>query len=1281
MTGRTSLAVSYAAQRSATGYTAHAWEYSTNGTNWIPVQVVNPIPAAFGTITLTTITGLDNAADAYLRFSASGATAVAGNNRLDNIQLSASVATDSDGDGIPDTVDGCQATSVVTGSPLFLSAACGAVPGAFLSFTSTNGLQVAVAVETCPAGSSCAGGTAPAVACAAGSFSSATGASSCASCAAACASGSAETQACTSTTDRVCAEDSDGDGIPDTVDGCQATSVVTGSPLFLSAACGAVPGAFLSFTSTNGLQAAVAVETCPVGSSCAGGTAPAVACAAGSFSSATGASTCASCAASCGAGTAETQACTSTTDRVCDLDADNDGIPDVIDACQATSAVTGSPLFSAATCGAIPGAFLSFATTYGLQVAVAAETCPAGSSCAGGTAPAVACAAGSFSSATGAAECLTCNGTTNTPTGATECTTTTDSDGDGIPDGDDACAGTPVGEAVSSSGCSCSQVTLSDGDDCTQDVCNAGSVSHPPVVGAVALSSSGSTAPVTVAQGSNGVVLLDFTLTPTCMSSFTFSGLELSFTGTMLAGELSNLRLVEDLDDDGVVSAGDVAHALSPPFSPSVTEYSLSTPVTLTHQGRLLGTCDVAVTLTNGRTCTCHSGYLLDASNTPISLVTGSAQGSEITFSSTDSDGDGLADVGDDCHAVAAVTQSPLFDASSCGAQPGSFVTRTDVGLVSAITAVTTCPAGSSCAGGQAPAVPCPSGQFSSVTGAVVCQTCGGGTDATTGATKCLDYPGSPYCAGSGTASPSPGGGLTGSMFTCSGAACSSLSLDPVTGDIDIPLSLTLPAVVDVCYGLTVCTQVTIAPSVTPTVHITGASSSMCAASTMQLTAEITGGGSAPVITWRVGTSVVQTGGLVYVFGGQAPGDYQVRCTVASSDACASLPEVDDEVLVSATAPPSWYPDVDGDGFGDMSATPVSSCTNPGGRVLDQTDCNDNCASCTPTGTEVCDASNRDEDCDGLVDELDYTFFVDADGDGYGSLSGGAVVVVSGTCTAPPQTPVGRSLSNDDCDDLHSSVFPGAPERCDGLDNDCSSSSAVDNGCDDDNDGYCDFSLAFATGATCLEGDCDDGDASISPGDPEVCDGSNADEDCDGLVDELDYTFYVDLDGDGYGALSSGSVLVLQGTCTAPPSTPVGRSLSSADCDDLHSSVYPGAPEVCDGMDNDCNSASLTDGGCDDDVDGYRDSSMGFATGATCAEGDCMTNASAAIPMVRRHAMVRTTTATHKWTMCPSAMWTGIPTATAPPRPLATACVPALPATRWQPVTAMTPIRISTRGS
>jgi len=104
-------------------------------------------------------------------------------------------------------------------------------------------------------------------------------------------------------------------------------------------------------------------------------------------------------------------------------------------------------------------------------------------------------------------------------------------------------------------------------------------------------------------------------------------------------------------------------------------------------------------------------------------------------------------------------------------------------------------------------------------------------------------------------------------------------------------------------------------------------------------------------------------------------------------------------------------------------------------------------------------------------------------------------------------------------------------------------------------------------------GDCDDSDADINPLGSEVCDG--ADNDCDGLVDDDDedaplFVWYRDEDGDGAGD---------QEVSTEACAPPVGYVTGDVvDCDDTAATTHPGAPELCDGVDNDCDDTTSEDG-------------------------------------------------------------------------------------------------------
>ena len=124
----------------------------------------------------------------------------------------------------------------------------------------------------------------------------------------------------------------------------------------------------------------------------------------------------------------------------------------------------------------------------------------------------------------------------------------------------------------------------------------------------------------------------------------------------------------------------------------------------------------------------------------------------------------------------------------------------------------------------------------------------------------------------------------------------------------------------------------------------------------------------------------------------------------------------------------------------------------------------------------------------------------------------------------------GISIAQGDCDDHRNTVYPGAPQICDGLNNNCAAPgwpavSATE--IDDDLDGYRD-----------CEGDCNDAAVAIHPGAPEAgCDG--VDNDCNAATPDVR-----DGDGDTFAC--------------------------DTDCDDADPATYPNAPETNEGNDNQC---------------------------------------------------------------------------------------------------------------
>lgn len=302
------------------------------------------------------------------------------------------------------------------------------------------------------------------------------------------------------------------------------------------------------------------------------------------------------------------------------------------------------------------------------------------------------------------------------------------------------------------------------------------------------------------------------------------------------------------------------------------------------------------------------------------------------------------------------------------------------------------------------------------------------------------------------------------------------------------------------------------------------------AVATQTLTAKVVPGEIAEKSAQLSATDADQDGWVSPANGGTDCAEDRAATNPGATEVCNTLDDDCDGTPDDGAPPAATWADGDGDGYG--AGASITECTPGPGRAAVDGDCNDADALIHPDAGERCNA--LDDDCDGQAnDGLEFfPTYPDVDGDGYGA---GATIQ---ECAAS----AGRTPDAGDCNDGNAAVFPGAPERCDGFDNDCDA---------ENNEG-------FGVGGACATG--------------KTCSGQVACANDGGTgCQEIPLTWFVDFDRDTQGT-DAGTALA----CDAP----AGFVATPTDCDDGDPFTFASAAELCDRRDNDCDGTVDEDGAC-----------------------------------------------------------------------------------------------------
>ncbi|MEY4118905.1 MAG: hypothetical protein RLZZ116_2233 [Planctomycetota bacterium] len=360
-----------------------------------------------------------------------------------------------------------------------------------------------------------------------------------------------------------------------------------------------------------------------------------------------------------------------------------------------------------------------------------------------------------------------------------------------------------------------------------------------------------------------------------------------------------------------------------------------------------------------------------------------------------------------------------------------------------------------------------------------------------------------------------------------------------------------------------------------------------------------------------------------------------------AAEVCNDIDENCDGSADEGVPTNDYYRDADIDGFGDaLVIARDCAMVPPAGYVANATDCNDGAANVHPGADERCGDRDIDNDCDGSFDESEsidlIRFYADIDEDGAGDAAASVLrcempqgFVANSTDLCPSNgalvQPVTyfRDFDQDEFGDANNTVsvcetLPPTGYITDSSD--CNDRALLFADVDGDGHGAGDFT---ACGVTTSDDECPNTAALIAPidwygdadqdgaGDPAVisnaCDVpagfvGNTNDQCPAIgALQSPVVYFIDSDADGFGVNAAT-------TSVCETSAPAGYSAVATDCDDAVSTSHPGAPELCNVVDDDCDTV------VDEDLvfsTYYRDADGDSHGDAAVTESNCTGSPSA----------------------------------------------------------------------